>query len=81
MNNKPADQPFFFWFGSYEPHRSYVEGSGRQKRIKLDQQFVPSFLPDDSVVRSDIADYVLEIEWYDAQLKKMIDYLKEKGEW
>lgn len=81
MNKKASDQPFFFWFGSYEPHRSYVEGSGRQKGIKLAQQFVPSFLPDDSVVRSDIADYVLEIEWYDAQLKKMIDYLKEKGEW
>ena len=28
MAEKPADKPFFFWYGGQEPHRDYEEGSG-----------------------------------------------------
>lgn len=78
--HRKKDEPFFFWYGGNEPHRIYEEGSGKKAGMDLRQSFVPSFLPDDSVVRSDIADYDLEIGWFDSQLKKMIQFLKEKGE-
>lgn len=78
-HRKPGE-PFFFWYGANEPHRVYEEGSGRRAGLDIGQSFVPAFLPDDPVVRSDIADYALEIEWFDSQLGRMIEFLKEKGE-
>lgn len=77
--NKNAD-PFFFWFGAHEPHRAYAAGSGKKYGKDLNDAFVPGFLPDDSIVRSDIEDYALEIEWFDKQLGKIINFLKEKGQ-
>ena len=38
-------------------------------------------MPDHPVVAGDVLDYAVEIEWYDKQLLKMINFLKEKGEW
>lgn len=79
-NQKKPNKPFFFWYGAHEPHRRYKKGSGIQSGMNLMDAFVPDFLPDDSVIRSDIADYVFEIEWFDKQLGKMIDFLRKKGE-
>jgi uncharacterized sulfatase len=73
------DKPFFFWFGSHEPHRGYTPGSGILAGLDPMKAFVPDFLPDDSVVRSDILDYTLEIQWYDQQLGKILRFLKEQG--
>ena len=79
-NKKKENEPFFFWYGAHEPHRTYEEGSGKKARKNIMKNFVPGFLPQDSIVRNDVADYDLEIEWFDKQLSKMIDFLKEKGE-
>lgn len=79
-NHKNEQAPFFFWFGSHEPHRVYEEGAGVRSGKNNRDAFVPGFLPNDSIVRSDIEDYVLEIEWMDAQLRKMIEFLRQKGE-
>ena len=80
FNQKENGKPFFFWYGGHEPHRRYEDGSGIRAGKKLDKAVVPSFLPDAELVRSDIVDYVLEIEWFDKHLKKMINHLKERGE-
>lgn len=79
-NQKKDGEPFFFWYGSQEPHRKYEEGSGKRAGKNISKADVPSFLPDDPVVRSDMEDYALEIEWFDKQLGKMINFLREKGE-
>ncbi|MEL7586524.1 MAG: sulfatase [Prolixibacteraceae bacterium] len=79
-SQKQADNPFFFWYGGQEPHRDYEEGSGLKSGKKLQDAVVPSFLPNFPVVQSDILDHILEIEWFDAQLGKMIRFLEEKGE-
>ncbi|SFQ38265.1 sulfatase family protein [Parafilimonas terrae] len=79
-NQRKGDKPFFFWFGANEPHRVYEEGSARKAGKNIQEAFVPGFLPNDAVVQSDIEDYALEIEWFDTQLGKMIDFLKQKGE-
>ena len=41
---------------------------------------MPAFLPDTELIREDILDYAFEIEWFDKQLLKMINFLEENGE-
>ena len=79
-SQKEKEQPFFFWYGCHEPHRNYEDGSGVSSGKSLDNAVVPSFLPNHELVKSDIADYTLEIEWFDKHLGKMIQFLEEKGE-
>lgn len=80
VKQKENGKPFFFWYGGHEPHRRYEEGSGKKAGKKLEKMVVPSFLPDETLVRSDIADYIMEIEWFDKHLEKMINFLEEEGE-
>ncbi len=76
---KPG-QPFCFWYGGHEPHRSYEPGSGLRAGKKLEDVEVPPFLPDDPAVRSDLLDYALEIEWFDRHLGLMLEMLEAAGE-
>jgi N-sulfoglucosamine sulfohydrolase len=45
-----------------------------------DELIVPPFLADHEIVRNDVLDYAVEIEWFDAQLGKMLSYLESTGE-
>ncbi len=74
------EQPFFFWYGAQEPHRSYQRGIGQAHGINPARVTVPEFLPDDSVVREDMADYYYEIAWFDRQLGEMLDVLEESDQ-
>jgi N-sulfoglucosamine sulfohydrolase len=82
LNQKPDNQPFCFWFGSHEPHRSYEFGSGRKKGglSPANIKQVPTFWPDVDSVRTDMLDYAFEVEYFDTQLGKMLKKLEEKGE-
>jgi len=79
LNECPEDKPFFFWFGSSEPHRAFEENSGAKHGIDLDKIEVPGFLPDVPEVRNDIADYLFEIKWVDQNLEKMMQMLSERN--
>ncbi|NND08895.1 MAG: sulfatase [Saprospiraceae bacterium] len=79
LDAKPTGQPFFFWYGGHEPHRVFEEGSGLRSGKKLANAAVPNFLPQDSIVQSDILDYSAEIQWFDRHLGQMIDALDERG--
>ncbi len=79
-SQKAEGQPFFFWYGSTEPHRTYEEGSGLKSGKKLSDALVPPFLPPDPVIQGDILDYYLEIEYFDTHLMKIIQFLEKKGE-
>lgn len=83
LDQRPADQPFLFWFGSREPHPGTIRanlGSGVAADFDLDAIEVPPFLPDVPEVRSHIADYLRMIEVYDEQLGLMLAMLEEEGE-
>lgn len=82
LNKKPADQPFCFWYGSQEPHRDYAYGSGVKIGGKSTDRIdrVPPFWPDTEAVRNDLLDYALEVEYFDAQLGRMLDLLAKAGE-
>ncbi|MBL7647950.1 MAG: sulfatase [Candidatus Hydrogenedentes bacterium] len=76
---KPG-QPFCFWYGGKEPHRTYKKGIGLEQGKRLEDAKVPGFLPDAPEIRSDLLDYCAEIEWFDAHLGRMIAMLEQEGE-
>ena len=80
LNDRQPDQPFCFWYGATEPHRRYQTGIGVNNGFDLDKIKVPSFLPNVENVRSDIADYLYEINHFDVHLGRMIEKLEEIGE-
>lgn len=80
LDSRDDDQPFCFWFGASEPHRVFGKGLGKTNGIDLDAISVPKFLPDSPEIRSDIADYMYEIQWFDAHLGRMLDRLQREGQ-
>lgn len=80
LADRPQDAPFFFWFGCKEPHRVYEDGIGHRVGKQSADVQVPEFFPDTEVVRSDLLDYSVEIEWFDRHLGRMLAMLEEAGE-
>ena len=78
---KPTGEPFCFWYGAIEPHRSYEYASSlRSGRDISEIDEVPAFFPDNEVVRTDMLDYGIEIEHFDMHILRMLTYLEEIGE-
>lgn len=80
LEQRPNGQPFCFWYGGSEPHRTFKKGIGLEQGKNLADVVVPDFLPDVPEVRSDILDYCVEIEWFDKHLGQMIAALEKAGE-
>jgi arylsulfatase A-like enzyme len=80
LKQRKKDQPFCFWFGAHDPHRPYDTGSGAKSGIELPKIRVSAFLPDEKVVRSDIADYYHEVQRWDGDVARAIALLEEAGE-
>lgn len=79
MAEVDGDEPFCFWLGTSEPHRSYEAGSGLKTGKDLSKIVVPAVFPDNEIVRSDIADYLVEIEHFDTMVGRAIATLEERG--
>lgn len=81
-DRKPG-QPFCYWFGPTEVHRKWIKGSGK-KLWGIDPDSLrgkmPAFLPDVPEVREDFADYLGEIQSFDAALGIFLDKLAAIGE-
>ncbi|MBK7927967.1 MAG: sulfatase [Bryobacterales bacterium] len=80
LEKRPKGTPFCFWYGCQEPHRTYKKGIGVASGKRLDKIVVPPYLPDTLEVRSDIADYLTEVEHFDQHLGRMLDALEKSGE-
>jgi N-sulfoglucosamine sulfohydrolase len=82
LDERSPGSPWFFWYGSTEPHRRYQYGSGVSMGGKNTGQIekVPRFWPDNDTVRNDMLDYAFEIEYFDRQLVKMIEEIERRGE-
>lgn len=79
LKTVPPDKPFCFWFGTSDPHRPYQKGSGEAAGIDPKRIRVPPFLPDTPIVRSDIADYLFEVERFDRELGEALALLEKSG--
>ena len=80
LQQRAPGQPFCFWYGAKEPHRAYERGSGVRHGKRLEDADVPGYLPDCETVRSDLLDYALEVERFDADLGRMMALLEARHE-
>ena len=77
---RPDGAPFCFWYGGHEPHRPYSVGEGLRAGKSTDAVDLPTYWPDDEIVRGDVLDYANEVEWFDRQLGVIIERLDAAGE-
>jgi N-sulfoglucosamine sulfohydrolase len=83
LSNRKPNQPFLFWFGPTLVHREFGEGSGtRLWGIDPDllRGKLPAFLPDVPEIRQDVADYLGEIQAWDAGIGVLLRKLEAIGE-
>lgn len=80
LDQKPDGKPFCFWIGTHEPHRDYEKDSHLKGGKNLKSVKVQEFFPDNDVIKGDLLDYALEVEWFDKQIGKAMTLLKERGE-
>lgn len=80
LAQKEPGQPFCFWYGCREPHRPYNLGESCAEPVQPeDVTILPSYWPDDPLVRRDILDYAFEINWFDRHIGQMVAELKRQG--
>lgn len=80
---READTPFCYWFGPTNVHRKWIRGSGKALwGINPDdlKGKVPPFLPDVPEIREDLADYLGEIQAFDAAIGVHLAELARVGE-
>ncbi|MCX6856631.1 MAG: sulfatase [Verrucomicrobia bacterium] len=81
LKKRTPGTPFFFWFGSSNPHRGYKPDSGIAAGKKpSDIERVPAYWPDNDLIRRDMLDYAIEVEAYDAQIGELLSTLDASGE-
>jgi len=80
LKDRQEGQPFSFWVGVREPHLPQHFGRGVAGGKKLSDVVLPPYLVDTPGTRHSFLDYYDEIEWLDAHLVKMLDYLAGTGE-
>ena len=76
---KPG-QPFCFWLGTHEPHRAFEPGVGKSSGKDPAKVVVPPIFPDNDIVRSDILDYLVEVEHFDKMVERAMASLEKIGQ-
>lgn len=79
LKENESDKPFCFWLGTKEPHRFYELDSWKKAGSKLEDAEVQPFFPDNDIVRGDLLDYALEVEWYDKHVGRAVRMLEDRG--
>ncbi len=82
LDDGSGDQPFCYWFGPTNCHRQWVQGSGKQHWGLEPEQLqgkLPTYLPDEAVIREDFCDYLGEAQAFDAGLGVLLDELDSRG--
>jgi len=81
---RPKDQPFFFWFASYDAHRGW-DADGQWKpelygpKHDAADVIVPPYLADTPDTRQDLASYYNEITRFDWFIGQVRDELERQG--
>lgn len=83
LADRKDGEPFCYWFGPTNVHRKWVQGSGKKLwGLNPDdlKGKVPRFLPDEHIVREDLADFMGEAMAFDAGLGVLLEELEATGE-
>ena len=78
LDQMPKQKPFCFWFGTKEPHRSYGKDNWKLDGRDLSKVTVPAYYPDNATIRGDLADYAIEVEWYDHHIGRALKELEQR---
>ncbi|AWW30296.1 heparan N-sulfatase [Echinicola strongylocentroti] len=70
------DKPFFFWLGTSDPHRVYEKGTGKDSGIDISKVHMFKHYPNVETVRSDVADYYVEVQRWDSLVGSVIAQLE-----
>lgn len=83
LADRRPGQPFLYWFGPTLTHRAWEKGSGQalwgidpERLVRL----LPPDWPDVPEVRADVADYLGEIQAWDAGVGVILEALEAAGE-
>lgn len=83
LADRPGGRPFCYFFGPTNCHRKWERGSGK-KIWGIDPDALkgkmPADLPDVPVLREDMADYLGEVQAFDAALGVVLEELGRTGE-
>lgn len=80
---RQSGEPFCYWYGPTNVHRKWIKGSAKALWGIDPEQLkgkMPAFLPDVPEVREDLADYLGEIQAFDACVGLHLQKLEELGE-
>lgn len=79
LDQNSEARPFCFWLGTHEAHRSFEKDSYKKENADLSRIEVQEFFPDNELVRGDLADYGVEVEYYDMIIGKAVESLEKRG--
>ena len=80
IKDRKTNEPFCYWHGGQDPHRPYELGIGAHSGIDVSKVKVPACLPDNETVRSDVADYLWEVQRFDHEVGEIVAKLEAIGE-
>lgn len=83
LADRKEGQPWGYFFGATTTHRKWVRGSGKALwgiEPDLLKGKLPAFLPDVPEVREDVADYLGEVQAWDAYIGVLYEQLAAVGE-
>lgn len=79
VRERPKNQPFFFWFASYDAHRDWVISEHAPTYEPADV-IVPPYNVDTPVTRDDYTSYYHEVSRFDHFVGLVRDELEKQGE-
>jgi len=77
---RKEDQPFVFWVGTHEPHKPFTNGLAATQNIDINKIIVPEFYPDNKDVRTELGEYLAEIQHLDYQVGQVYEVLKKHNQ-
>lgn len=83
LKKRDTEKPWLYWFGPTLVHRKWVKGSGKALWGIEPESLkgkLPEFLPDVPEIREDFADYLGEIQGWDAGIGVLLKQLEAAGE-
>jgi N-sulfoglucosamine sulfohydrolase len=83
LSDRKEDKPWLYFFGATNTHRTWIKGSGKALWNIEPESLkgkLPSFLPDVPEIREDLADYLGEVQAWDAYIGVLLKRLEETGE-